>query len=216
MTERRSQAVVVGISGPDGSGKTTAARRAAEILEEKGFSVLVIHTYGCVFCRRVQAGGDTPRRLWPRRRSGLHAAIDAGELWLRVQAAKFRVRRTAQARHAPGQAGTSGTAVVLTDRSPIDGLVKFGRPPGTWASDVYLCLGRRYRRIVVLNVSSEQVLGRSEELSASALADNYSSFTAWSGRFANVTILDVFDEPVEVVAREVIRAAGLESASSGL
>nr|WP_250770740.1 hypothetical protein [Streptomyces sp. MSC1_001] len=44
--------LLVAVSGPDGAGKSSLVGRLAELLAERGLTVVTLHCYGCFLCRR--------------------------------------------------------------------------------------------------------------------------------------------------------------------
>jgi len=177
---RRAQARppvrLLGVSGPDGSGKTTlvAALRGAAELEEA--TVTSLHPYGCVICRRWPVGNATAAPTGTAtpapaaRRHGdalltlalrVHPVVDAAELNLRLTGVRLWMRLNGiRRRDLP--------ALVITDRSPLDALAKH-RAAGPLVTDWFLGLARRYDRILLLDADPEELARRDNDHSTTEL-----------------------------------------------
>ena len=107
---------IVGVSGADGSGKSTFAVALAESVHRAGGIASVLHLYGCVACRRVRPQA-LPARLAGRREAAplraAHALVDAAEAWLRLSAARRHLARRAR------RSAVAGAVMLVTDRSPL-------------------------------------------------------------------------------------------------
>jgi len=159
---------LVGVSGPDGAGKTTLVRALRGEAEIEHAHVVTFHPYGCVICRRWPVPGarvDGP--AVPPTRSLLrsaalrgHAVVDAAELNLRIIAARAWLRLSGDADHP---------AIVITDRSPLDALAKHSAA-GPRVTHWILGLARSYDRILLLDAEGEVLAERDGEHSRGELA----------------------------------------------
>ncbi|MFF3315937.1 glycosyltransferase [Streptomyces sp. NPDC003035] len=147
--------LLVAVSGPDGTGRSSLVRRLATLLRERGFGVATVHGHGCFLCRRFTAppragvengegappsGGAARRGSWTRR---AHALLDASELSVRTTVARRLVSARSMGR----------PTAVLTDRGPLDGLVRFDLPPRAGASALFLRIARRYDLTLLLEAA---------------------------------------------------------------
>ncbi|MGC0333599.1 glycosyltransferase involved in cell wall biosynthesis [Streptomyces sp. SAI-170] len=126
-TSTVARPLMVAVSGPDHSGKTTLTHLLTVTLRRRGYAVAGFHCYGCVFCRRLHL-----HRHWrdqPARGHGLraalrlrvaqgHALVETVELRTRLAVARRSLRR----RHGR-------PTVIITDRGPLDTLAKFDPAP---------------------------------------------------------------------------------------
>lgn len=154
---------LVGVSGPDGAGKSSVVQA---VLRRAGPDrARAVYLYGCVVCRRARPRGvpagaaDAPRGHRLRR---LHGLVDAIELLVRLRVAERRAE---------------GAEVLVTDRSPLDGLAKHRPAAGSLAARAYDRAIRRYDLIVLLDADPSTLADRDGEHSADELA-------AWRNRFA--------------------------------
>lgn len=190
---------VVGISGPDGAGKSTLAAAVAARLNDEGVRAAVVHVYGCVACRRWHGGtggigpaeslgaGRTVDALRAAARRA-HAAVDAWEMRVRVGAA--RVRLGARARDS---------AVLVTDRSPLDGVVKHAPAPRSAAWRAYLRTIDEYARIIVLDADAGVLSvrdGEHDRAELERLRDRFRAVSAELG--ADVARLDASGRPDQI------------------
>jgi hypothetical protein len=159
---------LIGVSGPDGAGKTTLVNALRDQAMEHQAAVVSLHPYGCVICRRWPVGegsagsgpGAARGPLW-RRIHQAHAMVDAAELNLRLTGARMWLRlRGLQQPHRPG--------LVITDRSPIDALAKHAGA-GPLVTDWFVGLARSYDRILVLDADDELLARRDLYHSAAEL-----------------------------------------------
>ncbi|MGW0121215.1 glycosyltransferase [Streptomyces sp. NPDC003327] len=224
-TSRRP--LLVAVSGPDGAGKSSLVRRVGTLLGERGFAVATVHCYGCFLCRRfpvpprVRAaeepgrpappGSGTPGARDPgaqrpggdewarpagrperrgRRTRRAHAFLDAAELSTRIAAARLRVSARARGREA----------VVVTDRGPLDGLVKFDPPARSRAARAFLRIADRYGLTLLVETGPETLRGRGWEETAGPPALWWARYRAWSGRLPRVASLDGERAPSRVAA----------------
>lgn len=143
--------IVIGVSGPDGAGKSSLVADARERLAQAGRPSASTYLYGCVICRRAAHRDGLPRASaelahWI---GPVHAIIDAAELGVRLRMAEIRLGRTARDR--------DDTPVLLTDRTPYDGLAKFGPRVGPLGRWLYRRFAGRYDRVFLL-VSDPAIL----------------------------------------------------------
>jgi hypothetical protein len=186
------QVRLIGISGPDGSGKTTltAAVRAEAL--RRGVPATSVHVYGCVLCRRwpprtiaAERGADG----WPSRGNPagsvrrLHVILDtaelAGRVWLARQVLRWRAVRAGEP-----------AALLVTDRSPLDGLAKHSTAAEGWAGRWYLALARSYDTILVLVAEVGLLATRDGTHDAVELALWQARFDAWRPLVPHVRAID--------------------------
>ena len=193
------RAGLVGISGVDGSGKTTLAAGCLR-RHEAGERPAALYLYGCVICRRwtgrpAHAGaavtGGGARRLLAAGVRRIHAHVDAGEMTLRLLGAVLLSRFG------------GGGRTIITDRSPLDGLVKHDPPPRSIAARWYLAAARRYDALLWLDGDCAALAARDGEHTAAQLAAAQAGFRAWSARLPNVTRIDT----TAATPSEVLRLA---------
>lgn len=162
---------MVGVSGPDGAGKTTLVAALRGEAEEERARVVSLHPYGCVLCRRWplpdhrhEEHGETATPKTALRSFALrgHAIVDAAELNLRIVAARTWMRL-----RGVGDGGPP--AIVITDRSPLDALAKHSGA-GPRVTRWILGLARRYDRILLLDADGEVLAERDGEHSRGELA----------------------------------------------
>ncbi|MEU6881603.1 glycosyltransferase [Streptomyces sp. NPDC046712] len=192
---------LVAVSGPDGAGKSSVVRRVGALLRQRGFAVATLHCYGCFLCRRFPApprvregeeqgtrrpSGPARRGSWGRR---VHAFLDAGELYVRTRAARFGV--SARARGRP--------AVVLCDRGPLDGLVKFDLPPRLRGSRVFLWLADGYDLTLLVETGAASLRERGWEEAAGPPALWWARYRTWAARLPRVARVDG-ERPASLVA----------------
>ncbi|WP_329275650.1 glycosyltransferase [Streptomyces sp. NBC_00691] len=195
MTTARGP-LLVAVSGPDGAGKSSLVARLTALLGERGVTVVAFHCYGCFLCRRfpvpprveerTEPGGDgwARRATDPERRgSGLHRAhafLDAGELAARIAAAGLRARTRAR----------GGEAVVLTDRGPLDALVKFHLPAGSAAASVFRRIADRYGLTLLVETGPATLQGRGWEEIAGPPTAWWARYRSWARRLPRIARLD--------------------------
>lgn len=160
---------VVGVSGPDGAGKTTLVKALCGEAEVEHAPVVSLHPYGCFICRRWPVPDTRREELTASSAGGAlrsaalrgHAIVDAAELNLRVTAARAWMRL---------QGGRSGRpALVITDRSPLDALAKH-TAAGPRITHWILGQAKRYDRILLLDADGAVLAERDGEHSRGELA----------------------------------------------
>ncbi len=179
--------VTLGISGPDGAGKSTVAGALAEALRRRGRTALVVHLYGCVLCRRAAQRPPRPERRASAPRltlllASLHALLDAAELGLRLALARIALRRRARSRR------DSAPAVLLTDRSPLDGLAKHDPAPQGAVAAAWVALAHRYTRIVALDAPAATLAARDGQHAPAEMAAWRRRFATWSDRLGGLVL----------------------------
>ncbi|MDC2953998.1 glycosyltransferase [Streptomyces gilvifuscus] len=139
--------LLVAVSGPDDSGKTTLVDQVVATLRQRGCTVTRTYCYGCVMCRRFPGRPRSGRPTGPSSQPGtwfdaVHAGIDASETALRLAAARVRatVRRLALRR----------PCVILTDRGPLDSLAKFDPPADSRTAALFRRLAGAYDMTLLL------------------------------------------------------------------
>ncbi len=206
---RTSRPIVVGISGPDGAGKTRLATALAERLVADGRAVVRVHPYGCVICRRLpasyrnepaEANGRSSHRLIRVRRAihVIHGLIDAAELGLRLR----RVRAEADAGATPRR-----RPVVIADRSALDGLVKFRPRRGALLDRVFLRLALGFDTILLLRASPSTLAWRDGEHAERVLAVLAERFDMAASDLPSVRPIDA-EQPFEDVLADAAEALG--------
>lgn len=183
----RTQVRLLGVSGPDGSGKTTLVSALRAEARRRGVTVVSMHPYGCVICRRwpVSATAATPGELPSAGRLSavvqrLHVFLDAAELSLRIHLAQGWLANAGAAHLVPA----GGPALVVTDRSPLDALAKHYTHATPAAGRWLLSLARRYDLIVVLDAEPDRLAARDHDHLHSA-----DELALLRGRFRSLTTL---------------------------
>ncbi|MFB7588588.1 glycosyltransferase [Streptomyces sp. NPDC056169] len=204
MTTSRS-VLLVAVSGPDGAGKSSLVRRLATLLGERGVPVATTHCYGCFLCRsfpvppRVREEGE-PGERWarrasdPERRGSLprraHAFLDAADLAARIATARLTATARARGRQA----------VVITDRGPLDGLVKFNLPTSSAAAGAFRRIAARYGLTLLVETEPDTLLERGWEDVAGSPAAWWARYRTWATRLPGVARLDGERAPSLVAA----------------
>ncbi len=185
--------VVVAVSGPDGAGKSTIVAALRTRLEAGGHEVVSVYTYGCVVCRRMppsvrltlaggrppRPGGGVPRILAAV--NAIHALVDASELRLRLALARERARRLQRAAERstfPGVSPGAAAAVVIAERSLLDGLVKYAASAPALATRVFRSAERDYDLVVWLDASPALLVERDHEHDEAILGGLVEGFRA--------------------------------------
>lgn len=173
----RPRPVVLGLSGPDGAGKSTQTEQLLSSLRERGYVAVARHAYGCPVCRfpRVRTAAECGAEAVPNRLERvlhtLHALVDALDL-----ARQLVVAQTV----ATWRGRRSGSVpIVVTDRTPLDGLVHHQRH-ARLAKPVYLLLLRRYRAVVLFDAPAAELQARDGEHGRSELDAQRGRFHRWT------------------------------------
>ncbi|WP_370409866.1 glycosyltransferase [Streptomyces fradiae] len=209
--------LLVAVSGPDHTGKSSLVRALAGQLRQRGFAVAAVHAYGCVLCRRFPvpprvreeeepggtgAGGWAQRTARPERRGSwfrrAHAYLDAGELDLRIAVARRAVSAVARGR----------PVVVLTDRGPLDGLVKFGLRPDRGAARRFARTAGRYDLTLLPDTLPDTLAGRGWEQRTGSPAAWWARHRDWAARLPRVVRIDGERTAPEVAAEALERVLG--------
>jgi hypothetical protein len=198
---RPAPPLLIGISGPDGAGKSSLSRGLAQRLEARGYRVGRTHVYGCIVCRRVggaaarsASSGPSRSRSSSIRRaaSAIHGVVDATELAVRLAL----IRRPAASWQSDPR-----PAVVVVDRSPLDGLVKFRPDRDAVADRLFRRLALRFDAILLLQAPSSVLAARDNEHPEPVLADLSARFSAMATRVHRVTTIES-DQPAHLVVEE--------------
>jgi energy-coupling factor transporter ATP-binding protein EcfA2 len=196
---------LVGVAGPDGSGKSTLAVGLARARPPGAPAAPTLYLYGCVVCRHwrghplhaaAPAVDGQPAGLIQNWLRSFHALLDATEMTTRLVAGVWLAR-------------AAGRRLVITDRTPLDALVKHDPCPRSLTGRWYLALARSYRALLWLDADSAILAARDGEHPASELAAIRARFSIWARRLPNVVRLETgASAPAEVCDRGV-RAAGV-------
>jgi hypothetical protein len=196
---------LVGVAGPDGSGKSTLAATMARSRARGVRLDPVVYLYGCAVCRRwpgrpLSAGLEIERRTgWHRRRlRSLHAIVDAAEM-------------TARLLIAMAFACAARNELVVTDRTPLDALVKHDLGPRSAAGRWYLALARRYRTLLWLDADPATLFTRDGEHPQAELAAARTRFADWARRVPNVVRLETGVGAPAEICEQGLRAAGISA-----
>jgi thymidylate kinase len=196
---------VVGVSGPDGAGKSTVIRLLLRSCPDQG-AFLSVYLYGCFLCRRVPArrthsDGETSQSSDAGFLLAAHGLIDALELWIRLSLAKIRARLLSTNKTAAN--------IVLSDRSPLDGLAKHDPRAGSVTARAFGRLARSYDVIAWLDAEPQVLAGRDTEHARPELERVREAFTRWATLLPNVARIDATAPPGAVAS--AIRAAHASS-----
>ncbi|QKW09735.1 glycosyltransferase [Streptomyces sp. NA04227] len=148
---RASRRLLVGVSGPDGVGKTSLVDKLVPLLRDSGYTVSTAHCYGCVFCRRFPGRP----RFWrdADRRTVLGVWFDTAHAWFDAAEAAVRTAGACLGARTRGRDGRP--RLVVTDRGPLDSLVKFDPPEGSATTALFRRLARRYDMTLSLSPGTE-------------------------------------------------------------
>jgi hypothetical protein len=175
--------------------------------------VHTVYLYGCVACRNLRLPGRLPRAVsspgaaaleWPgAAQQGhpspwqrVHAAVDTAELALRLRLACHLAARAARR--------AQRDALVLTDRSPLDALVKHDPPEDGWITQRLHGLTGRYATLALLDAGSEVLSARDGEHAAAGLEQARDGYRRWSGRVSGVWTVSTQATLPDELAREVL------------
>jgi hypothetical protein len=192
-----SAPALIGVAGPDGSGKSTLVAGLARRLGPGERAATTLHLYGCAVCRHWRgqplsagvAAADHPAGLLRRRLRSFHALLDAAEMTMRLLAVVLLAR-------------AAGTALIITDRTPLDALVKHDPRPRSLAGCWYLALARRYGTLLWLDADPATLAARDGEHALADLAATRTRFARWARRLPNVVRLETgAASPAEVRER---------------
>lgn len=200
----RHRILLVAVSGADGTGKSSLVGRVAADLRGQGFAVATAYCHGCVVCRRLPQGvrfrfpasTGRPRsvgsvcRTWVGRS---HGWVDAAELALRLANATARARLTGRGR----------PTAVVTDRGPLDGLVKFDPAPRSGLAAAFTRLSKAYRLTLLLDAAPAVLVERDGELAIGPLTDLRDHYRRWASLSRSVTVVDA-GAPPDAVAAEAV------------
>jgi hypothetical protein len=128
----------------------------------------------------------------------LHALVDVADLRIRMQAAELSLAIASLGRRLHEQ------PVLVTDRSPLDGLVKFLPERGSVADRLYRLAAQRYDAIAVLDAPTSVLVLRDREHGAEYLAAKRTEFCERGGELPNVVHMDAGDASPEELAAAVL------------
>ncbi|MEU0222571.1 hypothetical protein ABZ281_49590, partial [Streptomyces sp. NPDC006265] len=197
----KQRPLLVCVSGPDGAGKSSLVARMTTDLRAHGYAVTTQYCYGCVVCRRL------PQRMRSRftaspgkpgsASSGIgawvgrmHGWVDAAELSAGLARARLRARLTSRGR----------PAAVVTDRGPLDGLVKIAPSPGSRLAAAFARLARTYQVSLLLDAEPQVLAERDGEYVRGALASCRDRYRQWAARLPSVRLVDAAASPDAVAA----------------
>jgi glycosyltransferase involved in cell wall biosynthesis len=206
MTSER-RPIIAAVSGPDDVGKSTLIRRMAPMLRERGFETTTTYCYGCLVCRQFQgpprwrdgtsASGSRELRVLGSWVDRAHASVDAAELTIRLLSAILRVKMRAHGR----------PAAVVTDRGPLDGLVKYGPAPDSVVARLFTGLARRHDITFLLDFDRGP-----ETRERRVKEEAWPPYRLWAPRLPSIVRLDAGSPPAamadEAVRRLLRKATG--------
>jgi hypothetical protein len=186
----------------------------ADAAVARGAAVRTTYLYGCVACRNLRPPGwlarflsspgtaglgwpDKARRARPARWQLIHAAVDTAELALRLRLARRRAARAARR----GRRHT----LLLTDRSPLDAVVKHDPPAGGLTARWLRALAERYSAIALLDAPGTVLSARDGEHGPAGLERARESYRRWAALVPGVRIL-----PTETASSDELAAAVLD------
>lgn len=191
--------LLIGLSGPDGAGKTTLAAELASAAERAGRRATILHVYGCIFCRWFAGTGGTaaaraqshPVEASVSAAGAVHALVESLEFGLRLDRASARL----------GRAG-----VLIADRTPLDALVKHDPGPGSRTAFRFARQLALFDRVFWLDAPAEVLAERDHEHDVATLDAARARFAAWAERLPGIERLNVVQRPallIQKVAEEV-------------
>ncbi|MFF8933532.1 glycosyltransferase [Streptomyces paradoxus] len=197
----KQRPLLVGVSGPDGAGKSSLVARMTTDLRDHGYAVAAQYCYGCVVCRRLPqrirsrftASPGKSRSiasgvgLWAGR---LHGWVDAAELVTGLAQAAVRARLTSRGR----------PTAVVTDRGPLDALVKFEPEPSSRLAAAFARLARTYEVTLLLDAEPEVLAERDGVYALGPLARCRDRYRQWAVRLPYVRPVDAAASPDDVAA----------------
>ena len=193
---------LIGVSGVDGSGKSSLVRSLVQHYRGAGDDPGRLYLYGCLVCRRwgrrslSSASGNehgVSRRAMSLIQS-LHAHLDAGEMSARLAVAVLP------------NLWRQGPRLIITDRSPLDGLVKHDPPPSSLVARWYVGIAQRYSTLLWLDGEAATLAARDGEHTEQQLAAAQNGFRKWSTRLPNVVRIDTTGTPLSEITRRVFSA----------
>jgi glycosyltransferase involved in cell wall biosynthesis len=206
MTSER-RPIIAAVSGPDEVGKSTLIRRMAPMLRERGFATTTTYCYGCLVCRRFQgpprwrdgtsAGGSRGLRVLGSWVDRAHASVDAAELTIRLLSAILRVKMCAHGR----------PMAVVTDRGPLDGLVKYGPAQDSVVARLFTGLAHRHDITFLLE------LDRGPEAPEKRVKEEaWPPYRRWAPRIPSTVRLNAGSAPSAMADEAVRRLLSLHGA----
>jgi hypothetical protein len=216
---QRPHVIVVGVSGPDGSGKSSLLRAMADVASERGIGVRHAYLYGCVLCRslrlpnglrRVLSSEGTVALEFPGHQGGaplssfrrVHALLDTMELAGRLALSRWRAGRLS--------CKTDSGVLLLTDRSPVDTLVKHDPPYDSAVARLLRRLSQRYVVIAVLDAHERVLARRDGEHSAIGLQRARQGYGRWSAGGERMLRLSTDSASLHQLADRVLRQLPLD------
>jgi thymidylate kinase len=201
---RSANPALIGVAGPDGSGKSTLVAGLARWLGPGERAAPTVYLYGCAVCRHWRgnplstglAVDDHRAGLLRRRLRSLHALLDAAEMTMRLLSAVLLAR-------------AAGRDLVVTDRTPLDALVKHDPRPRSMAGRWYLALARGYRTLLWLDADPATMAARDGEHPQEELAASRTRFARWARRLPNVICLETGTASSAEVRERGLRAIGV-------
>lgn len=188
----------IGLSGPDGAGKSSVARQLDSWLQGRGVPTRIVHLYGCPICRRwgrQRGTSSADGAAVPHTAASLHALVDLADLRARLALARLSLSMRQLAARSPE------AAVLVTDRSPLDGLVKFLPKPGSVTERLYLAAAAQYEAIAVLDAPAGVLALRDREHDEGYLATKRTEFGKRGAALPNVVRIDTTQSsPAELAA----------------
>jgi predicted ATPase len=178
---RHGAATLLGVSGVDGSGKSTFVTSLAKELEREGVSTVTLYLYGCIVCRRRRTSEGSKDPLGTAARMScvrsVHPYVDLLEMAIRLASGLIAVR-------------LQGGDVLLTDRSPLDSLVKHEPSPRSAVARWYLRIAKRYRTVFWLCGDTATFAVRDREHTAAQLEEAQMRFRGWAPELFNLVTID--------------------------